>query len=156
MRTNHFAVTLSLTLAAVGCVEPDADLSAVTQPVCTGTTSATAPMPTATVWTGQLPGDVQGAAAQQVWMVTPNNNPVVLPLNTFTLYQVDTVGKKVVWRTTLTPTQRTKVIGQIAVRDGLVLLGRQPPTPPFPPIDLWVWADRIVDDAHVTRVALEE
>lgn len=156
MRTNHFAVTLSLTLAAVGCVESETDLATVTQAVCTGTTSATAPMPTATVWTGQLPGDVQGAAAQQVWMVTPNNNPVVLPLNTFTLYLVDTVGKKVVWRSTLTPAQRTKVVGQIAARNGVVLLGRQPPTPPFPPIDLGVWADLVVDDAFVTRSALEE
>lgn len=155
MRTNHFAVTLSLTLAAVGCVESDTDLSTVTQAVCTGTNWATAPMPTASPWTGQLPGDVQGAAAQQVWLVAPNNNTQILPPNTFTLYQVDTVGKKVVWRATLTPAQRTAVAGQAAARNGALVFGRQPPPPPFPPIDQWKWADAIVDDGITARGLLE-
>jgi|JI9StandDraft_1071089.scaffolds.fasta_scaffold251774_2 hypothetical protein len=155
MRTNHFAVTLGLALAAAGCVETDTDLSTVTQAVCTGTTSASEPMIGASQWTGQLPGDVAGAAAQQVWLLEANNSPN-FPAGSFTLYQVDTVKKRVKWRSTLTAAQRTTAAGLAAARNGITVFGRLPPPPPFPPIDLWKWADTIVDDAIVGRAVLEE
>lgn len=154
--TNHLLVAaLAVTLGAA-CVEDQAELATATQAVCSMSNKATQAMPAASTWTGQLPADLPTNASQQVWLVLGNNGDLQTPPTSYTVYQVDTVAKKVVWRASLTPAQRTTAGQQAAARAGYTALGRQPPPPPWPPVDQGVYADRIVDKAITYRNVLPE